>query len=357
MSFTPFCCCDKKRNEEKRREEKRRKNNRNFFYQKKSGEKSTKFNERNSVLVKLKHLTQHTTLFTSTRRKKQRPCVVAFKEEHKETANKKMSTHALLLDELSGFKDEGNTKLTVDVILESNQQLNAIGEYELDLQKKGIKTIENLGGTCDQFDSIDLSKNEIIKLEGFPKLKRLHTINLNENKIEKINGTNLSENVPKLEWLMLQNNKIRNLVDIDELGKMKRLRCVILKGNPVCALENYRAYCVYKLNDGLRMLDFERVYAKEREEAKKMFEGDDGKAAKAKTFTVGKRGGRDEEDEEEKDDESKKKKKGKKGKKHDEAELAKIKAAIANATTLEEITLLEKAMETGVLPSEYNKNE
>ena len=136
--------------------------------------------------------------------------IFAFKEEeHKETANKKMSTHALLLDELSGFKGEGNTKLTVDVILESNQQLNAIGEYELDLQKKGIKTIENLGGTCDQFDSIDLSKNEIIKLEGFPKLKRLHTINLNENKIEKINGTNLSENVPKLEWLMLQNNKIR----------------------------------------------------------------------------------------------------------------------------------------------------
>lgn len=278
------------------------------------------------------------------------------KKNTQETKNKKMSTHALLLDELSG-KDEGNTKLTVDVILESNQRLNAIGEYELDVQKKGIKTIENLGGTCDQFDSIDLSENEIIKLEGFPKLKRLHTINVNENKIEKINGTNLSENVPKLEWLMLQNNKIRNLVDIDELGKMKRLRCVILKGNPVCALENYRAYCVYKLNDGLRMLDFERVYAKEREEAKKMFEGDDGKAAKAKTFTVGKRGGRDEEDEEEKDDEGKKKKKGKKGKKHDEAELAKIKAAIANATTLEEITLLEKAMETGVLPSEYNKNE
>ena len=131
------------------------------------------------------------------------------------------------------------------------------------MQKKGIKTIENLGGTCDQFDSIDLSKNEIIKLEGFPKLKRLHTINVNENKIEKINGTNLSENVPKLEWLMLQNNKIRNLVDIDELGKMKSLRDD-LKGNPVCALENYRAYCVYKLNDGLRMLDFERVYAKER---------------------------------------------------------------------------------------------
>ena len=49
-----------------------------------------------------------------------------------------MSTHALLLDELSG-KGEGHGKLTVDVILGSTQQLNAIGEYELDLQKKGIK--------------------------------------------------------------------------------------------------------------------------------------------------------------------------------------------------------------------------
>ena len=78
-----------------------------------------------------------------------------------------MSTHALLLDELSG-KDEGNTKLTVDVILESNQRLNAIGEYELDVQKKGIKTIENLGGTCDQFDSIDLIIRLIIRIENVP---------------------------------------------------------------------------------------------------------------------------------------------------------------------------------------------
>jgi U2 small nuclear ribonucleoprotein A' len=246
-------------------------------------------------------------------------------------------------------QDDDKGKLTVDVILESNQTLNAVDDYELDLSSKGIKTIENLGGTNDQFDCIDVSKNEIVKLEGFPKLKRLHTINASENKIEKINGTNLSENVPKLEWLLMQNNRIKNLHDIDEIGKVKRLKCLVLKGNPVCAVENYRLYCIYKLNDGLRMLDYERVYAKEREAAKKMFEGDDGKAIKAKTFTVGKRGGREEEEEEEG-----KKKKGKKNeKKNNEAELAKIKAAIANATTLEEIAMLEKAMETGVLPSEY----
>ena len=280
------------------------------------------------------------------RRRRRSTLSLLKKKKTKKTKTKTMSPP---FDGFGGAEEEDDEgKLTVDAILESEQRMNAVGDYELDLSSRGIKEIENLGGTCDQFDSIDFSKNEIVKLEGFPKLRRLHTINASENKIEKINGTNVSENVPKLEWLMLQNNKIRNLVDIDEIAKMKRLKCLIMKGNPVCAVENYRAYCIYKLNDGLKMLDYERIYAKEREQAKKMFGEDDGKAAKAKTFTVGKRGGRDEEEEEEA-------KKTKKKPKNNAAELAKIKAAIANATTLEEIAMLEKAMETGKMPSEYNK--
>jgi len=280
-------------------------------------------------------------------RRRRRRTLSLLKKKKKKTKTKTMSPP---FDGFGGAEEEEDEgKLTVDAILESEQRMNAVGDYELDLSSRGIKEIENLGGTCDQFDSIDFSKNEIVKLEGFPKLRRLHTINASENKIEKINGTNVSENVPKLEWLMLQNNKIRNLVDIDEIAKMKRLKCLIMKGNPVCAVENYRAYCIYKLNDGLKMLDYERIYAKEREQAKKMFGEDDGKAAKAKTFTVGKRGGRDEEEEEEEA------KKTKKKPKNNAAELAKIKAAIANATTLEEIAMLEKAMETGKMPSEYNK--
>ena len=284
------------------------------------------------------------------RRRRRRTLSLLKKKKTKKTKKTKTKTMSPPFDGFGGAEEEDDEgKLTVDAILESEQRMNAVGDYELDLSSRGIKEIENLGGTCDQFDSIDFSKNEIVKLEGFPKLRRLHTINASENKIEKINGTNVSENVPKLEWLMLQNNKIRNLVDIDEIAKMKRLKCLIMKGNPVCAVENYRAYCIYKLNDGLKMLDYERIYAKEREQAKKMFGEDDGKAAKAKTFTVGKRGGRDEEEEE------KEAKKTKKKPKNNAAELAKIKAAIANATTLEEIAMLEKAMETGKMPSEYNK--
>lgn len=39
----------------------------------------------------------------------------------------------------------------------------------------------------DQFDSIDLSDNEIVKLENFPHLSRLGTLLLNNNRITRIN--------------------------------------------------------------------------------------------------------------------------------------------------------------------------
>jgi U2 small nuclear ribonucleoprotein A' len=38
----------------------------------------------------------------------------------------------------------------------------------------------------NQFDAIDLSDNEIVKLEGFPPLTRLHSLNLSNNRIARI---------------------------------------------------------------------------------------------------------------------------------------------------------------------------
>jgi hypothetical protein len=49
-----------------------------------------------------------------------------------------------------------------------------------------IGAIENLGATQNQFDAIDLSDNEIVKLEGFPPLSRLHTLLLNNNRIARV---------------------------------------------------------------------------------------------------------------------------------------------------------------------------
>ena len=38
----------------------------------------------------------------------------------------------------------------------------------------------------NQFDSIDLSDNSIVRLEGFPKLPRLQCLHLNNNRINRI---------------------------------------------------------------------------------------------------------------------------------------------------------------------------
>ena len=67
-------------------------------------------------------------------------------------------------------------RLTTELILRSPQYMNACSEYEIDLRGNKISAIENLGGTENQFDSIDLSDNEIVKLEGFPLLPKLKTL-------------------------------------------------------------------------------------------------------------------------------------------------------------------------------------
>lgn len=46
-----------------------------------------------------------------------------------------------------------------------------------------IPQIENMGATSDQFDAIDLSDNDIRKLDGFPLLNRLKCLLLNNNRI------------------------------------------------------------------------------------------------------------------------------------------------------------------------------
>jgi hypothetical protein len=45
------------------------------------------------------------------------------------------------------------------------------------------------GAPQNQFDSIDLSDNELVKLEGFPPLKRLSTLLVHNNRIARISAS------------------------------------------------------------------------------------------------------------------------------------------------------------------------
>ncbi|CAI5938652.1 unnamed protein product [Closterium sp. NIES-64] len=124
-------------------------------------------------------------------------------------------------------------RLTADLILESPQYFNAVREREIDLRGNKIAVIENLGATEDRtaqdlFDSIDLSDNdivklegidlsdnEIVKLEGFPLLRRLSTLLLCNNRITRISPQ--LAHLSKLQTLVLANNRLTNLADLNPL--------------------------------------------------------------------------------------------------------------------------------------------
>ncbi|AFZ80140.1 U2 small nuclear ribonucleoprotein A, putative [Theileria equi strain WA] len=67
-------------------------------------------------------------------------------------------------------------KLSTETILQSGHGLSPTGDRTLYLRDSRISVLANLGATKDDYDCIDLSNNDIIKLENFPLLPRLKTL-------------------------------------------------------------------------------------------------------------------------------------------------------------------------------------
>ncbi|XP_031400076.1 U2 small nuclear ribonucleoprotein A' [Punica granatum] len=236
-------------------------------------------------------------------------------------------------------------RLTADLIWKSPHFFNAIKERELDLRGNKIAVIENLGATEDQFDTIDLSDNEIVKLENFPYLDRLGTLLINNNRITRINP-NIGELLPKLHTLILTNNRLVNLVEIDPLASLSKLQYLSLLDNNITKKPNYRLYVIHKLKS-LRVLDFKKVKNKERLEAESLFSSKEAeeevKKESIKTFTPG---------EVQKAPEVVEEQPAPKVVAPTAEQITAIKAAIVNSQTLEEVARLEKALKTGQLPAD-----
>lgn len=227
-------------------------------------------------------------------------------------------------------------KLTAELIEQAAQYTNAVRDRELDLRGYKLPVLENLGATLDQFDTIDLSDNEIRKLDGFPLLKRLKTLLLNNNRICRI-GENLEQSLPNLMELILTSNNIQELGDLDPLATVKSLTLLSLLRNPVTNKKHYRLYVINKIPQ-IRVLDFQKVKMKERQEAEKMFKGKRGAqlakdiAKQTKTFTPGAALQTE-------------KKTGPSA-----ADVEAIKNAIANATSLAEVERLKGLLQSGQIP-------
>ncbi|XP_034021370.1 U2 small nuclear ribonucleoprotein A' isoform X1 [Thalassophryne amazonica] len=228
-------------------------------------------------------------------------------------------------------------KLSVELIEQAAQYTNPVRDRELDLRGYKIPVLENLGATLDQFDTIDLSDNEVRKLEGFPLLRRLKTLLLNNNRICRI-GENLEQSLPALRELVLTNNSIQDLGDLDPLASVKTLTLLSLLRNPVTNKKHYRLYVINKIPQ-IRVLDFQKVKLKERQEAEKMFRGKRGAqlakdiAKRAQTFTPGVAV------------QPEKRRTGPSA-----ADVEAIKNAIANASSLAEVERLKGMLQAGQIP-------
>ncbi|XP_047311077.1 U2 small nuclear ribonucleoprotein A'-like [Impatiens glandulifera] len=236
-------------------------------------------------------------------------------------------------------------RLTADLIWNSPHFFNAIRERELDLRGNKIPLIENLGATEDQFDAIDLSDNEIVKIENFPNLNRLGTLLINNNRITRINPS-IGEFLPKLHTLVLTNNRLTNLVEIDPLASLPKLQFLSLLDNNITKKPNYRLYVIHKLKS-LRLLDFKKIKQKERDAAHKLFASkeaeEQAKKESVKTVVPSKVPAAPQVPKEQQ---------APKKVAPTPEQITAIKAAIVNSQTLEEVARLEEALKTGQLPSD-----
>jgi len=233
-------------------------------------------------------------------------------------------------------------RLTLDLLQQGGQTISPSKHRQLTLRGFKIPAIENLGTTQDEYESIDLGDNDIIKVANIPPLRRLKVLILVNNRITRI-AEDAFTSLPNLQSLVLTNNKLEKMVDIDPLFKINSLERLSLMENPLTKIKHYRPFLIHKCSSNLRILDFNRIKDKDRKAATALFAGERGEKLLSEVAPA--RG----------------------------AHLAdtasatanapssdvieKIKKAIAEATTIEEVTRLEKALKSGVLPDELQDQD
>lgn len=112
----------------------------------------------------------------------------------------------------------------------------------------------------DQHDSIDFTDNSITVLGNLPRMRRLRTLHLANNRIMSISPS-LHNSCPGLTTLILTNNNVAQLGDLEPLKELKFLQFLSLLGNPVKEQKYYREWIIFRCK-ALRVLDFQRIREK-----------------------------------------------------------------------------------------------
>lgn len=141
-------------------------------------------------------------------------------------------------------------RLSAEIISQSEQRINPLGEREIILRGLSIPLIEHLAVTQNQFDAIDLTDNLITKLTNFPKLARLSSLSLAGNAVESVDERNLKKNLSGLRHLNLAGNKVKGLHVLGCIGDgCPHLESLVLVGNPVVSEYWYLVPVKFKCRD------------------------------------------------------------------------------------------------------------
>ena len=184
-------------------------------------------------------------------------------------------------------------RLTADLLLSVSGYLNTNKERECSLRGLKVPAIENLAVMQDQYSSIDLTDNEVKKLDNFPLMNRIETLMLANNHISKL-SVSLGKQLPNLQNLVLTNNRIGHLNELKHLVKCSNLKHLSCLDNPVSTHSHYRLYVIYYLSSGvdpspknkneegdvlpnLKTLDFQKITVKERASAIELFTSEVGR--------------------------------------------------------------------------------
>eukprot|EP00928_Gymnodinium_smaydae_P079825 TRINITY_DN63667_c0_g1_i1.p1 TRINITY_DN63667_c0_g1~~TRINITY_DN63667_c0_g1_i1.p1 ORF type:complete len:240 (+),score=60.50 TRINITY_DN63667_c0_g1_i1:118-837(+) len=151
------------------------------------------------------------------------------------------------------------TVLTLEYIKQATGEFDAETVFQAILSDKSIQRIDAIGRCCN-LRWLDLSRNQIVKMENLRGLSELVFLDLSFNKIEVVQGL---AGLAKLEKIGLQSNPIARLQDLEGLGDLRKLKHVHFQNIdgtdscPVCSLPDYKK-TVLELCPNLDALDSKR---------------------------------------------------------------------------------------------------
>lgn len=129
---------------------------------------------------------------------------------------------------------------------------NANQITDLNLDNCRSTSIVGLNDEYTALESLSLINVGLTTLKGFPKLPNLKKLELSDNRIP--NGLNYLHTSPKLQYLNLSGNKIKDLEALKPLQEFKNLAVLDLFNNEATQIENYRDK-IFEMLPSLKFLD------------------------------------------------------------------------------------------------------